>query len=154
FEGNPLEFIASYQERFNVAPQLGLPRFCGGLAGYFGYDTIRHIEKKLAGVDKPDPLGTPDNLLQLTEKLPVIDNLSGKIYLIVYADPRQSDAFMFAQRRLRELRMKLREPVDIPYSRASMLTPTSTEFEHDKYIAAVLRAKEYIMAGDMMQVQI
>jgi anthranilate synthase component 1 len=153
-EGNPLDFIASYQKRFNVAPQLGLPRFCGGLAGYFGYDTIRHIEKKLAGVEKPDPIGTPDILLQLTEELAVIDNLSGKIYLIVYADPRQSDAFMFAQRRLRELRMRLREPVDIPYSRASMLTPTSTEFEHEAYIAAVLRAKEYIMAGDMMQVQI
>jgi len=154
FEGNPLDFIAEYQKRFKVAPQLGLPRFCGGLAGYFGYDTIRHIEAKLAGVEKADPIGTPDILLQLTEELAVIDNLSGKIYLIVYADPRQADAFMFAQRRLRELRMKLREPVEIPYSRASMVTPTSTEFEHDAYIAAVLRAKDYIMAGDMMQVQI
>src|SRR5215212_5945161 len=94
FDGNPLDFIASYQQRFKVAPQLGLPRFCGGLAGYFGYDTIRHIEKKLAGVAKPDPIGTPDILLQLTEELAVIDNLSGKIYLIVYADPRQPDSFM------------------------------------------------------------
>jgi len=154
FAGNPLEFIAEFQKRYKVAPQLGLPRFCGGLAGYFGYDTIRHIEGKLAGVEKPDPIGTPDILLQLTEELAVIDNLSGKIYLIVYADPRQADAFMFAQRRLRELRMKLREPVDIPYSRASMVTPTSTEFEHDAYIAAVGRAKDYIMAGDVMQVQV
>ena len=154
FEGNPLDFIAQYQQRFKVAPQLGLPRFCGGLAGYFAYDTIRHIEKKLAGVEKPDPIGTPDILLLLTEELAVIDNLSGKIYLIVYADPRHADAFMYAQQRLRELRMKLREPVDIPYSRASMVTPTSTEFEHDAYLAAVGRAKEYIMAGDVMQVQI
>jgi anthranilate synthase component 1 len=60
--------------------------------------------------------------LLLTEELAVIDNLSGKIYLIVYADPRQADSFMYAQQRLRELRMKLREPVDIPYSRASMVT--------------------------------
>jgi anthranilate synthase component 1 len=154
FEGNPLDFIGEFQKRYKVAPQLGLPRFCGGLAGYFGYDTIRHIEKKLSRADKPDPIGTPDILLQLTEELAVIDNLSGKIYLIVYADPRQADAFMFAQRRLRELRMKLREPVDIPYSRASMVTPTSTEFEHDAYIAAVGRAKDYIMAGDVMQVQV
>ena len=154
FTGNPLEFIARYQERFKVAPQLGLPRFCGGLAGYFGYDTIRHIEAKLAGVHKPDPIGVPDILLMLTEELAVIDNLAGKIYLIVYADPGQDESFVHAQQRLRELRMKLRQPVDIPYSRASMVTPTSTEFAHDDYIAAVARAKEYIMAGDVMQVQI
>jgi anthranilate synthase component 1 len=45
--GNPLDFIADYQKRFKVALRPGLPRFCGGLAGYFGYDTVRHIEKKL-----------------------------------------------------------------------------------------------------------
>ena len=154
FEGNPLDFIARYQERFKVAPQLGLPRFCGGLAGYFGYDTIRYIEGRLAGPPKPDPIGVPDILLMLTEELAVIDNLAGKIYLIVYADPRQADAFLYARQRLRELRMKLRQPVEIPYSRASMVTPTSTEFAHDDYIKAVGRAKDYILAGDVMQVQI
>ena len=154
FDGNPLDFIARYQQRFKVAPQLGLPRFCGGLAGYFGYDTIRYIERKLAGAVKPDPIGVPDILLLLTEELAVVDNLSGKIYLIVYADPARADGFLHAQQRLRELRMKLRQPVDIPYSRASMLTPTSTEFAHDDYIQAVGRAKELIMAGDVMQVQI
>ena len=154
FEGNPLDFIARYQERFKVAPQLGLPRFCGGLAGYFGYDTIRYVEPRLAGVAKPDPIGVPDILLMLTEELAVIDNLSGKIYLIVYADPRQTDSFLYAHQRLRDLRMKLRLPADIPYSRASMVTPTSTEFAHDDFINAVGKAQDYIMAGDVMQVQI
>ena len=154
FEGNPLDFIARYQERFKVAPQLGLPRFCGGLAGYFGYDTIRYIEPRLAGTTKTDPIGVPDIMLMVTEELAVIDNLSGKIYLIVYADPRQPDSFLYAQQRLRELRMKLRQPVEIPYSRASMVTPVSTEFAHDDYIRAVGRAKDYIAAGDVMQVQI
>ena len=154
FEGNPLDFIAQYQTRFKVAPQLGLPRFCGGLAGYFGYDTIRYIEKKLAGVAKHDPIDVPDILLMLTEELAVIDNLAGKIYLIVYADPTHPESFLYAQQRLRELRGKLREPVNIPYSRASMMTTASTEFAHDDYIAAVARAKDYIMAGDVMQVQI
>ena len=154
FNGNPLDFIERYQGRFKVAPQLGLPRFCGGLAGYFGYETIRYIEPRLAGVNKPDPIGVPDILLMLTEELAVIDNLAGKIYLIVYADPRLPDSYLYAQQRLRELRMKLRQPVDIPYSRASMVTPTSTEFAHDDYIAAVGKAKEYILSGDVMQVQI
>ena len=157
FDGNPLDFIAEYQKRFKVAPQLGLPRFCGGLAGYFGYDTVRYIEKKLAGAwtrEKPDPIGVPDILLMLTEELAVIDNLSGKIYLIVYADPTHPESFLYAQQRMRELRLKLRLPVEIPYSRASMVTQASTEFPHDEYLKAVAAAKEYIMAGDVMQVQI
>ena len=157
FDGNPLDFIAEYQKRFKVAPQLGLPRFCGGLAGYFGYDTVRYIERKLAGAwthEKPDPIGVPDITLMLTEELAVIDNLSGKIYLIVYADPTHPESFLYAQQRMRELRSKLRLPVEIPYSRASMVTPASTEFPHDDYLKAVAAAKEYIMAGDVMQVQI
>ena len=84
---NPLDFIAQYQQRFKVALQPGMPRFCGGLAGYFGYDAVRYIEKKLQTSCPPDELGTPDILLLQCEELAVIDNLSGKLYLIVYADP-------------------------------------------------------------------
>lgn len=84
---NPLDFVARYHQRFKVALQPGLPRFCGGLAGYFGYDTVRHIEKKLVHSCPPDTLGCPDILLLQCEELAVIDNLSGKLYLIVYADP-------------------------------------------------------------------
>jgi len=86
-EGNPLAFIAAYQARFKVALRPGMPRFCGGLAGYFGYDTVRYIEPKLAGVRKPGGIGTPDIQLLQTEELAVIDNLSGRLYLIVYANP-------------------------------------------------------------------
>jgi anthranilate synthase component 1 len=70
-----------------------MPRFCGGLAGYFGYDTVRHIERKLAGKAPKDELGLPDIQLMQTEELAVIDNLSGKLYLIVYADPSQPEAY-------------------------------------------------------------
>ena len=78
--GNPLDFVDAYQKRFKVAVRPGLPRFCGGLAGYFAYDTVRHIEPRLAGVNKPDPIGVPDILLLLTEELAIVDNLAGKIY--------------------------------------------------------------------------
>jgi anthranilate synthase component 1 len=83
----------TYQARFKVALRPGMPRFCGGLAGYFGYDTVRHIERKLAGKAPKDELGLPDIQLMLTEELAVIDNLSGKLYLIVYADPSQPEAY-------------------------------------------------------------
>ena len=91
-EGDPLDFIAQFQGRYRAAPVPGLPRFCGGLAGYFGYDTVRYIEAKLAG-SAPPPIealaNIPDLFLLLTEELAVVDNLAGKISLIVYADPAQ-----------------------------------------------------------------
>ena len=92
--GNPLDFIAAYQQRFKVALRPGLPRFCGGLAGYFGYDTVRYIEKKLEATCPPDTLHCPDILLLQCEELAVIDNLSGKLYLIVYVDPGRAEALL------------------------------------------------------------
>ncbi|MEP6605930.1 MAG: anthranilate synthase component I, partial [Nitrosospira sp.] len=78
---DPLIFVESYLSRFKAAPYLGLPRFCGGLVGYFGYDTVRYIERKLTGHAPSDALNTPDILLLLSEELAVVDNLSGKLYL-------------------------------------------------------------------------
>ncbi len=153
-EGNPLDFIATFEQRFKVALRPGLPRFCGGLAGYFGYDAVRYIEKKLADKQMPDDLGLPDIQLLLCEELAVIDNLSGKLYLIVYADPTTPEAYSRARQRLRELRMKLRQPVDVPVTSPSVQTDVYREFAKADYLAAVHKAKEYIMAGDMMQVQI
>lgn len=151
---NPLDFIAQYQQRFKVALQPGLPRFCGGLAGYFGYDTVRHIEKKLVRSCPPDTLGCPDILLLQCEELAVIDNLSGKLYLIVYADPSQPQAYAKAAARLSELRARLNAPVQAPQIKPSKTHEVVREFAKDDYIAAVLRAKELIAAGDFMQVQV
>ncbi|CAG9186790.1 anthranilate synthase component I [Cupriavidus pampae] len=153
-QGNALDFIATFESRFKVALRPGLPRFCGGLAGYFGYDAVRYIEKSLAGAQKPDDLNLPDIQLLLCEELAVIDNLSGKLYLIVYADPTTPEAYPRARQRLRELRMKLRQPVDVPVTSPSVQTEVYREFDKADYLSAVHKAKEYIMAGDMMQVQI
>jgi anthranilate synthase component I len=153
-QGNPLEFIARYQARFKVALRPGLPRFCGGLAGYFGYDAVRYIEPKLATNTKTGGIDTPDIMLLQCEELAVIDNLSGRLYLIVYADPRQPEAFFNAKRRLAELGDKLRYSVTAPAVRRGQSHQVEREFAKEDYIAAVLKAKEYIAAGDMMQVQI
>ncbi|MFM8609005.1 MAG: anthranilate synthase component I family protein, partial [Burkholderiaceae bacterium] len=152
--GNPLDFIAAYQQRFKVALRPGLPRFCGGLAGYFGYDTVRHIEKKLQKSCPPDTLRCPDILLLHTEELAVIDNLSGKLYLIVYADPSQPEAYARAKKRLRELKEQLRFSVSAPVIRASQDFAAEREFAKADYLAAVERAKELIAAGDFMQAQV
>jgi len=155
FDGDPFAFLRDYMQRFRAAPLPGLPRFCGGLAGYFGYDTVRHIETRLAA-HQPAESGAlddlPDMLLLLTDELAVIDNLAGKIYLIVYADPAQADAYWIAKDRLQALRQRLRMPVSIPFQTASALTTPQSETGAERFQAAVRRAKEYIAAGDIMQV--
>ena len=151
---NPLDFISDYQKRFKVALRPGLPRFCGGLAGYFGYDAVRYIEKKLEKSCPPDSLGCPDILLLQCEELAVIDNLSGKLYLIVYADPRTPEAYANAKKRLRELKDKLKYSVSAPVVKPTQSYPAERDFAKADYIAAVERAKALIADGDFMQVQV
>jgi anthranilate synthase component 1 len=151
-EGNPLEFIERWQERLKPAVAAGLPRFCGGLAGYFGYDTVRCIETKLARVIKTGGLGTPDIQLLLTEEVAVIDNLSGKLYLIVWADPARPEAYFHAKKRLTELADKLRYSVAAPQVKRVPSHPVEREFAKADLMRAVERAKDYIAAGDCMQV--
>ena len=153
-QGNPLDFIAAYQQRFKVALRPGLPRFCGGLAGYFGYDTVRYIEKKLENTCPPDTLGCPDILLLECEELAVIDNLSGKLYLIVYADPGQPEAYVRGKKRLRELKDQLKYSVSAPVVKATQTFPAEREFAKADFLSAVERAKGLIEAGDFMQVQV
>ena len=159
---DPLQFIQDYQSRLKVAYRPGQPRFCGGLVGYFGYDTIRYIEGRLAtpvgtasGVQvrlKPDPLDTPDILLLQSEELAVVDNLSGKLYLIVYADPHEPHAYQQAQARLDELHRLLRRPVEIPAVAPGAPAAAVSEFGEAAFKQAVEKAKRYIFDGDIMQV--
>ena len=151
---NPLDFISTYQQRFNVALQPGLPRFCGGLAGYFGYDSVRYIEKKLEKSCPPDELHCPDILLLQCEELAVIDNLSGKLSLIVYADPALPNAYNTAKARLFALKELLKTSVNIPDILPTAKQPAVRDFAKADYLTAVLRAKELIAGGDFMQVQV
>ena len=151
-EGNPLDFIEAYQRRFKVALQPGLPRFCGGLAGYFGYDAVRYIEPKLAKTEKTGGLATPDVMLLQTEELAVIDNLSGRLYLIVWADPTEPEAFGRGQARLAELHAKLADSVRAARVKPSEAHPVEREFAKAEFLAGVQRAKDYIAAGDCMQI--
>jgi len=153
---DPLAWIEDYQQSFNVAEVEGLPRFTGGLVGYFGYETIRYIEPKLAGVEKLDVLQTPDILLMVSEEVVVFDNLSGKLYFIVLVNPGQDDAYEKGQNRLRELERALHQTV--PTYRPSAKSVQVKEedfvsgFTEQGYKQAVAKAKQYIIDGDVMQV--
>jgi len=149
---NPLDFVQHYQARFKVPPYQGLPRFTGGLAGYFGYDTVRYIERRLADKVMVDDVNVPDVLLMVSEELAVVDNLSGKLYFIVYADPAEQDAYAKAKNRLAELIKRLRQSVSIPEAQALKKEQAQSDFGEANFKSAVEKAKRYIFDGDIMQV--
>src|SRR5206468_2520632 len=142
-----------YMKRFKAAPLQPALRFAGGLVGYFGYDTVRYIEPRLRTAAKPDPIGLPDVRLLLSEELAVVDNLSGKLHLIVYADPAEAGAYARASRRLQELRAQLRRTVELPpHAPDGAHEAARSNIGEEAFYAAVARSKQYILDGDMMQV--
>jgi len=156
---DPLAFIEDFRRRYRVRPLPGLPRFSGGLVGYFGFDTVRYIEPRLARsphAQKPDPLATPDILLMLSREVVVFDNLSGKLLLVVYADAGEAGAGERAEARLDALVARLKAPVPAARSLDTAPGPARQDFHASftqaDYEAAVERIKEYIRAGDVMQV--
>jgi len=149
---NPMAFISEFMARFKVPDMQGLPRFAGGLVGTFGYDTVRYLEPRLAKTEKADTLGLPDILLLLSEEIAVVDNLSGKLTLVVYAEPGFPGAWKQAQARLKELLGLLRQPAQIPASPPVASGAAQSEFGEEAFKDAVRRAKRYIVDGDIMQV--
>jgi anthranilate synthase component 1 len=154
---DPLTWIAEFQQRFKVPQLLPTPlRFTGGLVGYFGYDTVRYIEPRLAKISRPDPLATPDILLMVADEVLVFDNLQGKLYLIVHARPSEPQAFVRAEQRLDTLVNQLRNntlnSLDTLSSVSVEENDFKSNFEKSEFEQAVTRIKDYILAGDVMQV--
>ncbi|MDN3525816.1 anthranilate synthase component I [Halomonas sabkhae] len=153
---DPLAWIEAFQARFKVPRLDDTPRFDGGLVGYFGYDTIRYIEPRLRGVEKPDPLGVPDILLMVCDDLVVFDNLSGRLTLWTHADPGEAEAYDRSIQRLDQLEEQLRSAVLQSRSPGTGRSDISEDdfhasFSEAGYKAAVERIKEYVKAGDVMQ---
>ena len=153
---DPLAHIAELQSGFNVPHLDELPLFSGGLVGFFAYETIQLIESKLANGDKKDELGTADIELLLSEEVAVLDNLEGRLWLIVHADANQSDAYESALSRLDELEQKLRSAGTSYGLRVSGDAVEEQHFSYgfnrEDFVAAVEKSKEYILAGDIFQV--
>jgi anthranilate synthase component 1 len=152
---DPLDWIGQFQARYKIAPAAGLPRFTGGLVGYFGYDTVRYIEPRLAGRGKPDALGTPDILLMVSDEVVVFDNLSGKLHLVIHVNPAVENAWDKAEARLDELCARLQRAAPRPFEPApAPLSETDfvSGFARQGFEDAVARAKHYIVEGDIMQV--
>jgi len=152
---DPLAFIEAFQSRYKVPEVEGLPKFTGGLVGYFGYDTVRYIEPRLAACPNPDQMGTPDILLMLSDEVVVFDNLSGKLYVVVHVDPEESAALEKGETRLRHLVHLLDQPIRRPeHTPPAQVNEEDfvSGFTQEGFEAAVEKAREYITDGDIMQV--
>lgn len=152
---DPFQFVNDYKARHKVAPVAVEQRFAGGLVGYFAYDTVRYVETKIGQAQGKDVIGTPDILLMVSEEVVVFDNLRGTISFVINVDPASEHAYEKGQARLDELTRQLHEPVQIPAIPGAGEV-SETDFQHyfpeADYKAAVERIKEYIVAGDVMQV--
>jgi anthranilate synthase component 1 len=153
--GDPLAWIEQFQQRYQVACAPGEPRFNGGLVGYFGYDTVRYIEPRLGPCPNTDEMGVPDVMLMVSDEVVVFDNLSGKLHVMVHADPAQQDALAAAQQRLDQLIAQLRGPLPArPATSPHQVTEQDfvSGFTQHGFEEAVRKSKEYIVDGDIMQV--
>ncbi|HET8551215.1 MAG TPA: anthranilate synthase component I [Gammaproteobacteria bacterium] len=152
---DPLNWLERYRNRYRVEPHPDLPRFTGGLVGYFGYDIVRSTEPRLAAGRKAPEIDTPDCLLMVSDELAVFDNLAGKLYLIVHAPVDVAGSVTDAEKRLDELAARLRQPLtyNAPATGAAVDEARfQSAFPQPAFEAAVERAREYILAGDVMQV--
>jgi len=152
---DPLEAVEVFQQQYRVPEIVGMPRFSGGMVGYFGYDCIRYIERRLDVSDKDDPLKCPDILLMVSEQLVVFDNLNGKLHIIVHADPKQDGAYEKAQQQLDVLANKLTISINnVPNGKTRHVDEKDfvSGFTQEKFQQGVDRIKEYIVEGDAMQV--
>ena len=152
---DPLQFIEVFSERFRVPELDGLPRFHGGLVGYFGYDTITYIQPRLRSMDKADALNTPDILLMVSGEVVVFDNLRGRIFVVVTADIDRGDTWQSVQTRMREISAAMRAPLPEALPTQARNVHESdfvSGFTQAGFTNAVNRVKQYILDGDCMQV--
>ncbi len=152
---DPFSFIAEFQSRYRIPELAVLPRFNGGLVGYFGYDTVRYVEHKVAASAPPDVVNTPDIVLMVSDAVVVFDNLRSKLTLVVYADPSEANAYANAHHKLAELVLQLAKPAQVPLAATGRVVNESdfvSSFGQEAYEDAVDKIKNYIVAGDVMQV--
>jgi len=153
---DPLEYVRNFKARYRVPPIKGLPRFTGGLVGYFGYDTVRYIEPVLGANTKPDQIEEPDILLMVSDEVVVFDNLAGKLFVVIHVNPEITGAYAKARARLDELVDRLRGacPATAMPSAVKRISEQAfiSGFTREGFEQAVEKSKEYIRAGDIMQV--
>lgn len=157
---DPFTFVEAFQARYRVAEIAGVPRFSGGLVGYFSYDSVRYVEPSLGAAPGSDEINTPDILLMVSEEVVVFDNLRGTIAIVCNTDPSAPDAWTRAQARLDDIEATLAKPLLLPVAETLLASVAEqsqeqdfrSSFEQAPFEKSVNKIKDYILAGDVMQV--
>lgn len=156
----PLDWIRDYASKINPPEVEGLPRFSGGLVGYFGYETIHYIEPKVAAnraqTKKPDPIDSADILLMVSEEVLVFDNVSNQLMIVTHVDPAQNDAYQQGMQRLDQLVNTLESThINNTFGQCQSAAVDEADFvsgfTQQGFQDAVKKVKEYIVEGDVMQ---
>jgi anthranilate synthase component I len=149
--------------RLRACPPVEVPElggFWSGAVGFFGYDTVRLIER----LPSPPPRGdsAPDGLFVFTDALVIIDNLRSQARVVVGApigddtsEPALERAYRAALATIERTMARLRAPVALPALDLRDDAPAATgesSYERERFITDVARIKEYIVAGDAFQV--
>ena len=148
-----------FKQRYRAPELPNLPRFTGGLVGYFAYDCVRYVEPHLKATTPKDIIGTPDILLSVSDEVLVFDNLAGKLIFVIHANPEVENAYAKANARLDELEQKLRGEIPAtPNLSLGMNANSEPQFVshcgEQKFQQNVVDIKDYVLAGDTMQVVI
>lgn len=155
---DPLDWVEKFHASFEcdeLTDRFSQLRFTGGLVGYFGYETINFIEPEIFKDTLPDPMGTPDILLMVSEEVIVFDNLNGTAVIIVHVNSEDQEASESGVKRLDEIESMLRDPVPEhhPSDRKHLDESSFTSgFGQNSFMAGVETVRDYISAGDCMQV--
>ena len=152
---DPLSVLRDILARYSPVQIEGLPRFFGGAVGYFGYDMVRHFER--LPTDKPAVIGAWDSLFVITDTIIIFDTVAQKIKVVSNAhidgDVSPEAAYAEATAKIETLIRQLRSPLP-PIAPRPTLPPVSfaSNISREHFEQAVLTAKEYVRAGDIIQV--
>jgi anthranilate synthase component 1 len=152
---DPLQALQGFLGNFRAAPHDSLPRFFGGAVGYTSYDVVRSFEK-IPELLPPD-LALYDCYFMITDTLLVFDNVKQKIKVIanVALDGTQTpgEAYREAEEKIGGIVARLQAPAPASSPRKSF-SPSRLlpNLSREEFMKGVERAKEYIRAGDVIQV--
>ncbi len=154
-EGNPFDILRSLLNRYRLDAPPGVFPFLGGAVGYFAYDLCHFIEELPS--QAIDDLDLPHCYLCFYDRGVVFDHLNGEIYLVSTGFPEEhrTKAEIRAEARLRELEDKLRKETNlVRQSLQHGKVSLRSNFTKEGYLEAVQAAREYIIAGDIFQVNL